>query len=202
MKRDAVVIVVVVVVVAGMLIAGRHLAKSPATGPALSGSNTAIRGQAAPDFQLTDLQGNPVRLSGLRGKAVLLNFWATWCPPCKIEIPWFVDLQKQYGPQGLQIVGIAMDDGRPRDDIAKFTREMGVNYTILLGNDKVADAYGGVEALPTTFYIGRDGKIVSRIFGLVSHHEVEENVRAALQQGPAVAQKWSPAGASAGSPGQ
>jgi thiol-disulfide isomerase/thioredoxin len=141
-------------------------------------------------------------LTDYKGQVVLLNFWATWCPPCKIEIPWFVDLQKQYGPQGLQIVGIAMDDGNPRDDIAKFTREMGVNYTILLGNDKVADAYGGVEALPTTFYIGRDGKIVSRIFGLVSHHEVEENVRAALQQGPAVAQKWSPAGASAGGPGQ
>ena len=186
MKRDAIVIVVVVLVIAGMLIAGKHLTRQQAPGSPLSGSNTAIKGKDAPDFQLTGVDGRTVRLADLRGKAVLLNFWATWCPPCKVEIPWFVDLQKQYGPQGLQIVGVAMDEGNPRDAIAKFAGEMGVNYTMVLGNEKVADAYGGVEALPTTFYIGRDGKIVSRVFGLVSHRDVEENIRAALKQGGAV----------------
>ncbi len=186
MKRDATVIVVVVLVIAGMLIAGKHLTRQQ--GPGISGSNSALKGKDAPDFQLTDLQGKNVRLSDLRGKAVLLNFWATWCPPCKIEMPWFVDLQKQYGPQGLQIVGVAMDDGDAHDAVAKFAKQMGLNYPVLLGNDKVADQYGGVDALPTTFYIGRDGKIVARVFGLVSHKEIEENVRAALGQGPAVAQ--------------
>ena len=179
---------VVVLVIAGMLIAGKHLTRQQTPGVPLSGSNAAIKGKDAPDFQLRDIDGGTVHLSELRGKAVLLNFWATWCPPCKIEIPWFVDLQKQYGPQGLQIVGVAMDDGNPRDAIAKFSRDMGVNYTMVLGNEKVADAYGGVDALPTTFYIGRDGKIVSRVFGLVSHREVEENIRAALSQGGTVAQ--------------
>lgn len=195
MNRDAIVIAVVVLVIAGMLMAGKRLTKPPEPGAQLSGSNASIKGTAAPDFQLRDLNGNNVRLADLRGKAVLLNFWATWCPPCKVEIPWFVDLQKQYGPQGLQIVGVAMDDGNPRDAIAKFAKDMGVNYTVLLGTDKVADAYGGVEALPTTFYIGRDGRIVSRVFGLVSHREVEGNIQAALKQGPAVAQSSAPAGA-------
>jgi len=187
-KRDATVIVVVVLVIAGMLIAGKHLTKSQSPGATISGSNKNVKGQPAPDFQLVDLDGRNIRLADLRGKAVLLNFWATWCPPCKIEMPWFVELQKQYGPQGLQIVGVAMDEGNARDAVTKFAKEMSLNYTVLLGNDKVADQYGGVDALPTTFYIGRDGKIVTRVFGLVSHKEIEENVRAALNQGSAVAQ--------------
>ena len=80
-----------------------------------------------------------MRLSDLRGKAVLLNFWATWCGPCKIEMPWFVELQNQYGAQGLQIVGVAMDDAS-KEDIAKFAKDMGVNYPILLGKEAVGDA--------------------------------------------------------------
>ncbi len=197
LNRDATVIVVVVLVIAGMLIAGKRLTKPPTPGASISGSNAALKGKPAPDFQLTDLDGNNVRLADLRGKAVLLNFWATWCPPCKIEMPWFVDLQKQYGPQGLQIVGVAMDEGNAHDAVAKFAKEMGLNYTVLLGDDKVADQYGGVDALPTTFYIGRDGKIVTRVFGLVSHSEIEDNVRAALKQGPAFAQNSPPAAGAA-----
>ncbi len=187
-RRDAVVIVVVVLVIATMLIAGKRLTKSQPAGAPISGSNAAIRGKQAPDFQLMDLRGRAVHLSDLRGKAVVLNFWATWCPPCKIEMPWFVDLQKQYGPEGVQIVGVAMDEGNAHDTVAKFAKDMGLNYTVLLGNDKIADQYGGVDALPTTYYIGRDGKIVSRVYGLVSHKEIEDNVRAALKQSGAVAQ--------------
>jgi len=197
LNRDATVIVVVVLVIAVMLIAGKRLTRPPTPGASISGSNAALKGKPAPDFQLTDLDGNNLRLTDLRGKAVLLNFWATWCPPCKIEMPWFVDLQKQYGPQGLQIVGVAMDEGNAHDAVAKFAKEMGLNYTVLLGNDKVADQYGGVDALPTTFYIGRDGKIVTRVFGLVSHSEIEDNVRAALKQGPSVAQNSTPAAGAA-----
>lgn len=142
-----------------------------------------VRGAIAPDFALTDVAtGKVVRLSDFRGKAVLLNFWATWCPPCKVEIPWFVDLQKQYGSEGLVVLGVAMDDAQ-QAEIAAFARNMGVNYPILLGTNEVSDTYGGVEALPTTFYIGRDGKIVDRVFGLRSHGEVEEQVKAALAQG-------------------
>src|SRR5262250_3196514 len=109
------------------------------------------KGTLAPDFQLKNLDGKQVRLSAFRGKAVLLNFWATWCAPCKIEMPWFVDLQKQYAAQGLQVIGVAMDDsGEPA--ISKFAKEMGVNYPVLIGKESVGDAYGGVEFLPTTFF--------------------------------------------------
>src|SRR5499427_10457868 len=91
-----------------------------------------VKGRNAPDFTLDTLEGQAVKLSDYRGKAVLLNFWATWCGPCKVEMPWFVDLQKQYGSQGLQIIGVAMDDSSTQD-IQNFVNEMGVNYPVLLG---------------------------------------------------------------------
>jgi peroxiredoxin len=136
----------------------------------------------APDFELASLDGKRLRLSDYRGKAVLLNFWATWCAPCKIEMPWFVDLQKQYAAQGLQVIGVAMDDSG-EEAIAKFAREMGVNYPVLIGKEAVGDAYGGVEFLPTTFIIDRQGRVVERVFGLVGRSEFEDNVKKALGPG-------------------
>jgi peroxiredoxin len=183
-QRDIAVIVVIVVVVLAMLFAGKYLKRTSAPSVSAAGS---VSGLPAPDFALKDVNGHAFRLSDLRGKAVVLNFWATWCPPCKIEIPWFVDLQKQYGPEGLQIVGVDMDDNAKPEEIAAFVKNMSINYTVLMGNDQVGDQYGGVQALPTTFYIGRDGKLVSRVYGLVSHSEVESNIQAALKQGAAVA---------------
>ncbi len=185
MKRNAAVIAIVVLVVTGMLLAGKYLARhQPAGGGLTSGS---VQGQPAPEFELDSIDGKKFRLADLKGKAVLLNFWATWCAPCKIEMPWFVELQKQYGPQGLQVVGVAMDADSP-DEVKKFVAELGVNYPILLGNDKVGDLYGGIQGLPTTFYIGRDGKLVARALGLVSHREIEQNIQAALKQGETVAE--------------
>ncbi len=141
--------------------------------------------QPAPDFTLESLEGKTVRLSDFRGKGVLLNFWATWCQPCKIEMPWFAELQKQYGPQGLQIVGVAMDDASPKE-IGEFAHDLGVNYPILVGKEEVGDAYGGVQFLPATFYIGRDGKVVDKVFGLKGRGEIEENIKKALAEGQAV----------------
>jgi thiol-disulfide isomerase/thioredoxin len=128
-----------------------------------------------------------MRLSDFRGKAVLLNFWATWCGPCKIEMPWFIELQKQYQAQGLQIVGVAMDDSS-KEDIAKFAQEMGVNYPVLIGKEAVGDAYGGVPALPESFFIGRDGKIVDKIIGLKGKSEIEDSIKKALNTEPANSQ--------------
>jgi thiol-disulfide isomerase/thioredoxin len=141
------------------------------------------KGKVAPDFTLQDLDGKPVKLSDYRGKAVLLNFWATFCGPCKVEMPWLVELQKQYGPQGLQIVGVALDDSG-KDTIQKYAKDMGVNYTILQGQDSVGDAYGAV-GLPATFYIDRNGKIVDSALGLVSRGEIEDNIKKALSDGNA-----------------
>lgn len=182
--RQAAVIVIVVLAVVGMLLSGKYLTRKSNGGPAIPTGNN-LKGAVAPDFTLTSLDGKQVKLSDLRGKAVVLNFWATWCGPCKIEIPWLTDLQKQYQPQGVEIVGVAMDDDAEKkpDDIRKFTQEMNVNYQILLGNEKVADEYGGVDALPTTYYIDRDGKIVNRVFGIIGHKEIEQNIQAAMKKG-------------------
>lgn len=138
-----------------------------------------VRGLPAPDFELTSLDGRRVKLSDFRGKAVVLNFWATWCAPCKVEMPWFVDLQKRYGNDGLVVVGVAMDD-TDAAKIAQFASEMGVNYPVLLGTDRVSEDYGNVQYLPTSFFIDRDGKLVGKGVGLIDHKEVEANVQRAL----------------------
>src|SRR5580765_6079368 len=169
-----------------MLFAGIHSARKNRAGGSVSGQ---LQGKAAPDFELQSLEGKIVKLSDFRGKAVLLNFWATWCGPCKIEMPWFVELQKEYGPQGLQIVGVAMDDAS-KEDIAKFVKEMGVNYPILIGKEDVGNDYGGVNVLPTTYFIDRDGKIVAREFVLQSRSLFFDNIKKSLSQGtPVQAQK-------------
>ncbi len=181
MSRNSWVWVIVVLTVAVMLVSAPYLVKRAGMSRGRVAQND-LTGKNAPEFALESLQGATVHLSDYRGKAVLLNFWATWCPPCKIEMPWFEDLQKQYGPQGLQVVGIAMDDAS-KDDISKFAKAVGVNYTILLGKDSVGDAYGGIPYLPSTFLIDRDGKVVNRILGLKSRSEIEDDVKAALSEG-------------------
>ncbi|MFY9559725.1 MAG: TlpA disulfide reductase family protein [Terriglobales bacterium] len=186
MKRNPLILLFVAAIVAAMLFAGIHAARKNRAGGSVSGQ---LRGQVAPNFELQSLEGKNMKLSDFRGKAVLLNFWATWCGPCKIEMPWFVELQKEYGPQGLQIVGVAMDDAS-NEDIAKFARQMGVNYPILLGKEAVGQSYGGVNVLPTTFFIDRDGKLVAREFGLQSRSVFVDHIKEALSQGqPVQAQK-------------
>lgn len=182
MKRNPAALFFVAAVVAAMLFVGFHAARRSGDS---SSDSLDVAGKPAPDFTLQSLDGKNVQLSSYKGQAVLLNFWATWCGPCKIEMPWFVELQKEYGPQGLQIVGVAMDDAS-KEDITKFVKEMGVNYTILLGKEAVGQEYGGVNVLPTTFFIDRDGKIVAREFGLQSRSLFVDNIKKALSQGQAV----------------
>lgn len=177
--RNPLALVAAAVIVAAMLYVGFHAARRSAP----SHSSFAGKSSVAPDFTLESLDGKNMRLSDFRGKAVLLNFWATWCGPCKIEMPWFVELQNQYGSQGLQIVGVAMDDSA-KEDIVKFVKDMGVNYPVLIGKEAVGDAYGGVPALPESFFISRDGKIVEKFIGLRGKAEVEDAIKAALEAGP------------------
>jgi thiol-disulfide isomerase/thioredoxin len=183
LKRSPLVLIVVAFVVALMLYFGYHRARrsGPSFAPRLGLSTPA------PDFSLESLDGKTLRLSDFRGKAVLLNFWATWCGPCKIEMPWFVELQNEYASQGLQIVGVAMDDAS-KEDISKFAKDMGVNYPILIGKEAVGDQYGGVPALPESFLIGRDGKIVDKILGLRGKAEIEDSIKKALNTRPATSQ--------------
>ena len=191
MKRNAIVFAILAITILGMLAFGKWVDRErhQRTGTSLVGN---VQGAQAPDFELVSLDGQKVKLSDFRGKAVVLNFWATWCTPCKTEMPWFVDLQKQYAGDGLLIVGVAMDDTDPQK-IAQFASEMGVNYPVLLGTNKVSDEYGDVEYLPTTFYINRQGKIVGKVAGLVGKPEIESDIKKALDSDAGKTAENSPA---------
>src|SRR5579863_7342627 len=123
--------------------------------------------RSAPDFALTDATGASVQLSGYKGKVVLLNFWATWCGPCKVEIPWFVQFQQTYKDRDFAVIGVSMDDDG-WTSVKPYVTEKKINYRIIIGDDKLAQIYGGVESLPTSFVIDRGGRIASSHVGLVS----------------------------------
>ena len=135
--------------------------------------------EPAPDFELKSLDGRTVKLSDFHGKVVVLNFWATWCAPCRVETPWLVDFYRQYKEQGLEVVGISMDDGE-QEHVSDFVKEMGINYTVLTGNHAVGDAYGGARFLPQTFFIDRDGKIIKHNFGIKNKSDLEDVIKQSL----------------------
>ncbi|HWZ43101.1 MAG TPA: TlpA disulfide reductase family protein [Candidatus Saccharimonadales bacterium] len=183
MKRNIMFFAVVVVAIAGLLFAGKLMSRrnTVAAGALNAG---AVIGVQAPDFELKVIDGNgkTMKLSDLRGKAVLVNFWATWCGPCKIEMPWFVKMQEKYGPDGLVIVGVAMDDSGEKT-ISDFAKQMKINYPIVQGTEKVGELYGGVEGLPTSFFLDRTGKIVDRQLGLASESVFMDAIKKAMGNG-------------------
>ncbi len=133
----------------------------------------------APEFSLQDPDGKTVKLSDYKGKVVLLNFWATWCGPCKFEIPWFTEFEQRHKDQGFAVLGVSMDDGG-WDQVKPYLKRAKVNYRVLMGDDEVAMMYGGVEALPTSFMIDREGRIASVHVGLVSKSDYENDIGALL----------------------
>jgi thiol-disulfide isomerase/thioredoxin len=136
---------------------------------------------AAPEWQLNDPDGQPVKLSDFKGKVVILDFWATWCPPCKAEIPGFIALQKQYAAQGLTVVGVSLDTAGAAV-VKSFMKRTGMNYPVVIGDDKIAGDYGGISAIPTTFVLDRTGNIVSSHQGFASQVVFESEIRPLLEQ--------------------
>jgi thiol-disulfide isomerase/thioredoxin len=132
------------------------------------------------DFTVTDMNGQSVKLSAFKGKVILLDFWATWCPPCKAEIPGFVELQEAYRDKGLQVVGVSVDD--TPDKLKPFASEYKMNYPVLVGleRDDFKDAYGPMWGIPTTYLIARDGRICRKNSGIVGKAKYESDIKGLL----------------------
>jgi thiol-disulfide isomerase/thioredoxin len=135
---------------------------------------------AAPTWKLKDLDGHDVSSDQLKGKVVVLDFWATWCVPCLAEIPGYVALQKKYGPAGLVVVGASVDRRGP-EYVKQFAQAHGMDYTLVMADETVVDAFGDLTAFPTTFLINREGRILNRKTGAVPPEEYEKLVQSALK---------------------
>jgi thiol-disulfide isomerase/thioredoxin len=142
-----------------------------------------MRGKAAPSFVLTSIDGKKVSLADYKGRPVLVNFWATWCGPCKVEMPWFEEFRKQYAAQGFEILGLTDDVDAGKEAIAEVAGRAGVTYPILLTDGKVQTAYGGLDVLPMSFYVDRNGVIVEQTAGLGSKDQIEANIKKTIASG-------------------
>ena len=173
LRKIIIVGIAAVAVVVGLYLLNRDHGVSPSL------RVTSAEHPFAPDFSLPDMTGQQLKLSDYRGKVVLLDFWATWCGPCREEIPHFVELQKKLGDRGLQIIGVSMDDGP--EPVRDFYRQFKINYPVVMGNAKIGELYGGVLGLPIAFVIGRDGRIYSKHIGATDISSLEREIEAQLQ---------------------
>ena len=174
----------------GLLLVAVAIAGSAVSMPGFAQSVIPIRASSTLDFELQDLDGNPMRLSQFRGHPVIVDFWATWCPPCRKQIPELKDLYARYHKsKGLEIIGVACDtiQGDGVRDIGPFVRKFRINYPVLVASEPVVNSLG-VEAIPTTLFIGPDGRLVQKVMGAGRPGELSETAKdlmeGAVRRGP------------------
>ena len=158
-------------------------ASSTSADPSDDPAAKLLLGKTAPSFTLVDLDGKKVSLADYKGHAVVLNFWATYCGPCKLEMPWFQDLQNKYKDKGLVVLGLDQDDGMAVKEVAAASKRVGVTYPILMPDDKVSKSYQLSDYIPETFYVDKSGKIVEQTIGAHSKNELEADVQKAISSG-------------------
>jgi thiol-disulfide isomerase/thioredoxin len=192
LKKSLLTIVAVVAVLAATYLADRATRQPRKGVVSVAAGNSAGKPNAAakpaPEVTLKDLEGKDLSLSEYKGKVVLVNFWATWCEPCQVEIPWLIEIQQKYAAKGFTVLGIAMDEegakvvtpwvSKERFDVNGAKSQM--NYPIVIGNDAAADKFGGLLGYPTSVLITRDGKIVKRITGIISSEEISKSIESQL----------------------
>jgi cytochrome c biogenesis protein CcmG/thiol:disulfide interchange protein DsbE len=194
--KTLLVVATVLALVAGTYLADKATRIKPKT--AVPG-NTVMKGDnpngdnpkadlPEPELTLKDLDGKDVSLSEYKGKVVLVNFWATWCEPCRVEIPWLIEMQQKYGPKGFVLLGIALDE-EGKSVVAPFVskerfdvngQKLPMSYQILIGNDDAADKFGGLFGYPTSILISRDGKQIKRVTGMISEDEMNKAIESQL----------------------
>jgi len=186
MKKNVVIVLAVVIVIA----VAAHFADKATRlrGKTVLKVDNTGAGEPAPEVSLKDLDGKDVTLAQYKGKVVLVNFWATWCDPCRVEIPWLIEMQQKYSARGFTVLGVAMDE-EGRSVVAPFVNKERfdvngskslMNYPILIGNDAAADKFGGLLGYPTSVLINRDGKQIKRITGLISYEEIAQGIESQL----------------------
>jgi thiol-disulfide isomerase/thioredoxin len=189
MKKALLIISTVVVLIGATVYADRATRVKP-KGPAQNAEQADAKtiGQPAPEVTFKDLDGKDATLSQYKGRVVLVNFWATWCDPCYIEIPWLIEMQQKYEAKGFTVLGVSMDE-EGKSAVAPFLakerfnvngQKLPMNYPIVIGNDAVADKFGGLLGYPTSFLISKDGKIVKKVQGLISYEELTKAIESQL----------------------
>jgi thiol-disulfide isomerase/thioredoxin len=188
MKTAIIVIAILAVIVVAAHFADKATRLPKTAAASITKTEAKDESKPEPDLTLKDLDGKDVSLASLKGKVVLVNFWATWCEPCKMEIPELIELQQEYGPKGFTVLGIAMDDeGRsavaPFVQKEKFDTDAGkstMNYPIVIGNDAAGDKFGGLLGFPTSILLSRDGKQVKHITGIITRDDIVKSIQAQL----------------------
>jgi len=189
MKNISIIVVTVLVLIGATYYADKatRVNKSGTTHASVSPGKSIA--EPAPDVHFKDIEDKDEALADYHGKVVLVNFWATWCEPCRVEIPWLIEMQQKYGPRGFTVLGVAMDEegksvvapfvSKEQFDVGGIKQKM--TYPIVIGNDAIADKFGGLLGYPTSFLISRDGKRVKRITGLIGYEDVSHDVESLLQ---------------------
>jgi thiol-disulfide isomerase/thioredoxin len=170
--------VLAVALVAGLYLVNQYWIRPALRTQAMNNGDHPL----APALSLTDITGKKLDLADYKGKVVVLDFWATWCGPCRIEIPGLIELQNKYANQGFSVIGISLDD--ESDPVVQFYKDLRMNYPVAVGNQRLAELYGGVLGLPTTFVIGRDGRIYAKHMGATDASVMEGEVQQLLAMSP------------------